>query len=271
MSASRVPTHFSSFGFPLASAGLEDFGLKCNGGGTHISRTIMLTELESLLAAVPQGSPSGEYRDAILLRNVLSKTTDSTRQKTLRHLRELYSLDEKTPIFGLLRNLHALGPASLPLLALQVAWCRDKLLRATTPAVLDASEGDLVVPASLAATVETAFPHEYSENSRGNVSRNAGSTWTQSGHLVGRGNKVRRRVKPTPVAVTLALFLGNLVGYHGAAVFANPWCRLLDLDPDRAKSMAMEAHRAGLLNLRSVGEVVELSFPMFAEFQIPQS
>ena len=73
------------------------------------------------------------------------------------------------------------------------------------------------------------------------------------------------------MAVTLALFLGNAAGYHGAAVFSNPWCRLLDLNPDRAKSMAFEAHRAGLLNLRAVGEVVELSFPMFAEFQIPQS
>ena len=42
------------------------------------------------------------------------------------------------------------------------------------------------------------------------------------------------------------------------------------LGSDRSKSMAIEAHRAGLLNLRSVGEVVELSFPMFADFQIPQ-
>jgi len=31
--------------------------------------------------------------------------------------------------------------------------------------------------------------------------------------------------------------------------------------------MGFEAHRAGLLNLRAVGEVVELSFPLLAEFQ----
>jgi hypothetical protein len=34
--------------------------------------------------------------------------------------------------------------------------------------------------------------------------------------------------------------------------------------------MGIEAHRAGLLNLRAVGEVVELSFPLLAEFQEPQ-
>lgn len=46
-----------------------------------------------------------------------------------------------------------------------------------------------------------------------------------------------------------------------------PWCRLLDLNPDRAKAMGFDAHRAGLLNLRALGEVVELSFPRLAEFQ----
>jgi hypothetical protein len=67
----------------------------------------------------------------------------------------------------------------------------------------------------------------------------------------------------------MALFLGDIAGYHGATVFSNPWCRLLDLNSDRARGMGQEAHRAGLLNLRAVGEVVELSFPLLAEFQGP--
>ena len=69
------------------------------------------------------------------------------------------------------------------------------------------------------------------------------------------------------MAVTLALFLGDIAGYYGAAIFSNPWCKLLDLNADRAKAMGFEAHRAGLLNLRAVGDVVELSFPLLAEFQ----
>ena len=51
-------------------------------------------ELGAVLANVPQGSGAADYREAILQRNVLGKTTDSTRQKSLRHLRELYALDE---------------------------------------------------------------------------------------------------------------------------------------------------------------------------------
>src|SRR5580700_877610 len=107
----------SSLGLPAASPALETFGLKFSSGGAHISRTMMLSELGAVLASVPQGTRAADYREAILRRNVLGKTTDSTRQKSLRHLRELYALDEATPIFAVLRRLHATDPASLPFLA----------------------------------------------------------------------------------------------------------------------------------------------------------
>lgn len=228
---------------------------------------MMLAELETVLATAPIGSGATDFRDAILDRNVLGKNTDSTRKESLRRLRELYALDEARPIFGLLRKLHAIDTASLPLLALQVAWARDPLFRATTLPVMDASEGDRVETASLAQAFEATFPNQYSALSRNQTARHAASSWTQSGHLAGRTKKTRQRFKPTAVAVTMALFLGDITGYHGAAVFSNPWCRLLDLNADRARAMGQEAHRAGLLNLRAVGEVVEMSFPLLAEFQ----
>jgi hypothetical protein len=246
---------------------LEHVGCKFTPGGSHISRTIMLAELKLILEAVPPGSSPDTYRSSILTSNVLGKSTGSTRQKSLRHLRELYALDEATPIFGLLRRLHTLDAASLPLLAVQVAWARDPLLRATTSPIMDASEGERLETASLAQALEAAFPNQYSELNRNKIARNAASSWTQSGHLAGRARKTRQRIKPTVVAVTMAFFLGDIAGHDGAAVFSNPWCRLLDLNADRAKATGFEAHRAGLLNLRAVGEVVELSFPLLTEFQ----
>jgi hypothetical protein len=228
---------------------------------------MMLAELSAVLAKVPQGSGAASYREAILRQNVLGKITESTRRKSLRHLRELYALDEAIPIFGLLRKLYAMDAASLPLLALQVAWARDPLLRATTQPVLDAAVGERVEPASLSQALVATFPHNYSELNRSKIARNAASSWTQSGHFTGHAKKTRRRIAPTAVAVTLAFFFGDIAGYYGASVFSNPWCRLLDLSADRAKAMGFEAHRAGLLNLRAVGEVVELSFPLFAAYQ----
>jgi hypothetical protein len=257
----------SSVHFPLPSPVLEAFGFKFSSGGAHISRTMMLSELEAVLTNVPQGSGTADYREAIVERNILGKTTDSTRQKSLRHLRELYALDEAVPIFGLLRRLYATDATSLNLLAVLVAWARDPLLRATTQPVMDASEGEQVEAASLARALEVAFPNQYSELNRNKIGRNAASSWTQSGHLTGRAKKIRQCIKPTVVAVTMAFFFGHIAGYHGAAVFSNPWCQLLDLNSDRARAMGIEAHRAGLLNLRVLGEVVELSFPKLAEFE----
>ena len=243
---------WTPLGFPVASPALEEFGLKFTAGGAHISRTMMLTELESVLVTVPSGSSASDYRDAILARNALAKTTESTRQKSFRHLRELYALDESVPIFALLRKLNTFDPKSLPLLAGQVAWARDPLFRATTAPILDATEGARVDPAGLAQAVEAVFPNHYSGLSCNKIARNAASSWTQSGHLAGRANKTRSRVKPTPVAITLAMFLGQAAGFHGPAVFSNPWCRLLDLTADQARTRARDAHRAGLLNLRAV-------------------
>lgn len=253
--------------FPAASAALEIFGLKFTPGGPHVSRTMMLAELGAVLTSVPQGSGVVDYRTAILVQNVLGKATDSTRIESLRRLRELYALDEAKPIFRLLIKLYAIDPASLPLLAVQVAFSRDPTFRSTAPAVIEATYGVRVETASLTQAFAEKFPNQYSELSQGQTGRHAASSWTQSGHLSGRTKKTRQKIKPTPAAVTMALFLGNISGYHGAAVFSNPWCRILDLDADRAKGFGQDAHRAGLLNLRAVGEVVEISFPLFAEFQ----
>jgi hypothetical protein len=253
--------------FPLPSPVLEAFGLKFTLGGAHISRTMMLKELSAVLMSLPAGFGTADYRDAIVDRNILGKTTDSTRQKTLRHLRELYGLDESLPIFGTLRKLHAIDPESLSLLAILVSWARDPLLRAASQPVFKVSPGERVEVARLAQALEAAFPNQYSELNRNKIARNAASSWTQSGHLVGRATKIRQEIKPTTVAVTMALFLGHIAGYHGVAVFSNPWCQLLDLEADRARTMGIEAHRAGLLNLRALGEVVELDFPRLAEFE----
>ena len=161
-----------SLTFPAVSPALQTFGLKFSSGGAHISRTMMLAELDAVLSTVPVGSDAADYREAILQRNILGKTTDSTRQKSLRHLRELYALDESIPLFGILRKLHTIDAASLPLLALQVAWARDPLLRATTLPVMDASEGERVETASLALALNATFPDQYSElNSQQNSTK----------------------------------------------------------------------------------------------------
>ncbi len=230
-------------------------------GGTHISRTMMLQEIEPLLRAFPPDTPAAAYANAVVVENVLGKGTESTRKKSLRHLRELYGLAPELPIFRVFREFHAFDAVSEPLLALLCAWTRDPLLRASTPPVFRAVPGESVSSITLAEAVADAFPDRYSLLNQRKIGRNAAATWTQSGHLLGHTRKVRARVDARPAAVAFALWLGSVAGFAGEALLSSPWCRLLDLTAEQARSRAGEAHRHGFLNLRAAGSVVEITFP----------
>ena len=113
---------------------------------THASKTMMLSELSLLLEAVPIDGSEDDYRSAVLEDNVLLKKSDSTRKKSLRHLRELYGLDGQDLLFTVLRTLYNHDPTSLPLLALLTAVARDSLLRSTAPLILETPPEHQFVP-----------------------------------------------------------------------------------------------------------------------------
>ncbi|MBF2759123.1 MAG: hypothetical protein ISN28_02460 [Ectothiorhodospiraceae bacterium AqS1] len=91
--------------------------------------------------------------------------------------------------------------------------------------------------------------------------RYVSSSWTQSGHLQGRGRKVRRRIEPTPAATMFALLLGFAVGRRGRLLFETPWTAILDSSLDNLIDMAADAKRLGLLDLKQSGMVIDVSFP----------
>ena len=80
--------HHASPGFPVAAAGLEKFGLKFTGGGAHISRTMMLTELDAVLAAVPEGSDAADYREAIFAEPEQFSSNSELEDLAVKHVRE---------------------------------------------------------------------------------------------------------------------------------------------------------------------------------------
>lgn len=250
------------------TAYLEGLGFKLAKGGAHTSRTMMLAELDSLLTHVSIDALDQDYSSAVVERNVLAKDTVSSRKKSLSHLRELYGLSSTVPLFSTLRILHRISSESLPQIALLIALARDPLLRASAEVILPLAEGQSVTPKDISPLIEQEFPHTYSQNSLLSISQNCASTWAQAGQLVGRAKKVRSALHPTPVSCVLALLLGEVSGHHGAAVFASPWCRAIELDPERARSLGFEAHRRGLLNLRAIGEVVEIGFPCLPQIDL---
>lgn len=230
---------------------------------TTASHTIGIPHLVELLREVPSDASAEQYRQAVVEDNILGRPTLAGRQRSFRHLRELYFLDPGRVEFAALRSLWDIDPAAQPLLAGLLAFTRDEVLRASFAAVADLPVGSGVTSADLTAAVAAQFGNEMSESTLGKTGRNTGACWTQTGHLAGRAKKVRTEVEARPVAIAYAAYLGHLAGGRGLGVLDNPWSQILGLAPGRTLEALRDAHTQGLLDLLVAGNVVDVSFPTF--------
>ena len=228
---------------------------------TTASHTISIPHLVELLHAVPKDASAEQYREAVVDSNILGRPTHAGRQRSFRHLRELYLLDPARPEFAALRHFWDIDPSSHPLLAGLLAFIRDEVLRASFTAIADLPVGSGVTSADLTAAVAAQFGSEMSESTLGKTGRNTGACWTQTGHLAGRSRKVRTEVEARPAAIAYAAYLGYLAGGRGLGVLDNPWSKILGLAPGRTLEALRDAHTEGLLDLLVAGNVVDVSFP----------
>jgi hypothetical protein len=239
---------------------VDGVGFRRGDVGTHTSRTIMLAELTALCDAVPATASAEDITIATRQGNCLGKSTTSTRRLTHQRLTELYALDPDVPIYRVLRRLWDLDAPARPLLAITVAVARDPLLAASAAAVVPLPVGNEFTRGPMKDAIRVATGDRLSDAILDKVVRNAASSWTQSGHLAGRTIKTRRKVTATPAAAALALYLAHAAGFRGPQVFASGWTKLLDADASAIRSLAMEAKRAGLINMLAAGDVVDASF-----------
>lgn len=218
----------------------------------------MLAELTELFAAVPGSASQADYFVAIIEDNVLGKATAATRRSTHQRLRELYGLDPNIPIFRVLRRLWAIDPDGRPLLALLCALGRDPLLRVTAPTVVSLRPGEELVRSFFSQAIKSSTGDRFNESILDKVVRNAGSSWTQAGHLEGRVRKVRRRVEPTPGSVAFAVWLGSLFSVTGEQLLSTPWTGVLDRLPGELHDFVLKAKQLRLIEARIGGSVVEI-------------
>ncbi len=235
-------------------------GFVSEPAGTHTSRTMMLSELRGLFGAVGADVGYADYQSAAIERNAVQKGTLSTRQKTFRHLRELYALSRDVLVFRALRDLWQHDVAGEPVLAAFCAVARDPLLRASSERILEVSEGEEVTSQELEESVDRAFPGRFRPDTLARTGRNIASSWTQSGHLQGRARKVRTKARCTAATTAYALFLGYVCGDRGEALFRTLWARLTDAPEHILRAQAAEAARLGYLEYRHGGGVTEVGF-----------
>ena len=111
------------------AASAQGHGISNSPGGTHTSRTIMLEELQLLLAACPVTATLEVYQRAIIDDNVLRKYTLTTRKRTLKSLRETLSPRPEGITRFALRDLWHADSAAQPLLlpccapSAATGWC----------------------------------------------------------------------------------------------------------------------------------------------------
>lgn len=229
---------------------------------TTASHTIGIPHLVELLRAVPTGASHEQYREAVVDDNVLGRPTQTGRQRSFRHLRELYFLDPSRPEFDALRRLWDVDANAQPLIAGILAFTRDAILRASFTAIQQTPPGGIVTSDDLTKAVTAVFAVDLSESTLGKTGRNTGASWTQTGHLAGRARKVRQSIEAFPSAVAYAAYLGHLAGNRGVGVLDTPWAVLLDLPAGAALDTLRRAHAQGLIDLLVAGNVVDVSFPM---------
>jgi len=221
---------------------------------------MMLDELRATLAAAPADAQRNDYVAAIVEHNCLGKPTSATRVLSAQRLTELYALDPDVPLFRVMRHLWPLDERGQPLVALLVAIARDPLLAATAPAVIPLKAGEEFARGPMRQALRAAVGIRLNDATLDKVGRNAASSWSQAGHLTGRTFKVRRLVQPTFGTVALAMLLAYTCGSRGEGLLDSDWLKVIDCQPSHARTLAIDAKRHGLIDLRMAGEVLDVDF-----------
>ena len=241
---------------------LTRFGFSFERGGAHTSRTMMLEELGALLSYINRADAErSDYLRAIDDENCLGKRSGKTRILTYRHLVALYSLDPSNILFRALLFFWNRDTTGQPLLALLCTYARDSIFRSSAPFVLEFPEGATITREALEEFIDAIEPGRFSKATLKSTAQNINSTWTKSGHLVGRVRKVRVRAIPTAGSVSYALLLGYLSGVRGQSLFRTEYTKLLDCSFERLVELAEEASRKGWIVFKRAGDVIEILFP----------
>ncbi|MBM4388086.1 MAG: hypothetical protein FJ088_10140 [Deltaproteobacteria bacterium] len=241
---------------------LSRFGFRLDHGCTHISRTMMLEDLRTLLSCVSShDAEKKDYLKAIVADNCLGKRSGRNRKLTAKHLVELYSLDPSVNIFRTLLYFWRRDAEGQPLLALLCAYARDPILRKSAPLILNLPEGAATDRTEMEEHIKKRYPDRFSKVTVESTAQHLNSTWTKSRHLEGKAIKRRKKALPTAGAASFAIFLGYLTGIRGETLLTSEFVKLLDCPPDRTMELAEEASRRGWIVFKRIGKIIEAQFP----------
>jgi len=238
----------------------EALGFSNGKTGGHMARSMMLTEITKSLQALPEDAGPKEFKKAIEEENCLGMPTFSSRNKSYRHLVELYGLDPEKALFRVLRKVAKADPSSLPISAMICTYCRDAQLRHSFKLIQRLTTGEVLKRERMEECLEEGFPSRFSPAMKRSLAQNVNTTWTYSGHLSGRSVKKKAIVPSLPASTFYALFAGFLQGFNGQLLLNSEFSRLAGVDAHTALTHLAWASHQGWLRLRNAGGVTEIDF-----------
>ncbi len=239
---------------------MEHLGLRPNQVGGHAARSMMLTELQAVLAQTVTTAHRADIERAVVENNILNKPTLASRRKSLRHLQELYGLDMAQALFRVLRDFSPRDPASIPLLALVCAYARNPQVRGSFALIHRLGVGEVLRRETMEAHLEACFPGRFSPARKNSMAQDVNTSWTNAGHLTGKVRKVRRLPECRPEAGAYAMFAGYLSGLRGQQLVQSPLGLLVAKDSSVLLTQLPLASARGLIGFKFAGGIVEFEF-----------
>ena len=235
----------------------EAAGLRLTGGGGHQSKTMMLSELTTILAS-SETRGLAQAISAVQGENLLGKSSTAAAISALKNLFSLYGLKAPPAITRAMIRLWVGDVPSRPILAVLCALARDPILRDTALPVLTAPIGQRFGAKELTEILTDKHAGRFSFATLRSLGQNCAATWTQSGHLTGRVTKVRTPIEATPEAAALAALIAQAAGFGGPTVLTSAWMAVLDAPPEEQLGLLRRAQGRGLVRVRHAGAVFEL-------------
>lgn len=242
----------------------KQLGFNYDSAGAHTSRSLMTADLATVINYIQDRTAEFEvYSNAIIEENCLGKESLKNRTITARNLKQLYTLDARFPVWLALRFLYKKDPESLPLLALLCAFGRDELLRAYHPFLLSKEYGLIIPRSETEQFFDELYPGRFSPVMLKSLAQNINGSYTLTGHFVGRSKKIRNKPTATTASVVYAVYLSTLQGIRGLSLLNSDFIKILELNTGQAIDHLQIASQRGWVNLKYMGEVIEVSFPHF--------
>lgn len=246
---------------PIKEEILTRLGFKFGKSGPHSARSLMLPELSIIMDGFTDQTTVESIKEDINTFNCLHKPTSSSRKLTGRHLTDLYGLENNICLFRYFRQLWNKSTGARPVLALQIALCRDPLLRQSMPMMMQLQPGDMLTRQMMESELEDYSKGGYSEASKKSFAQNINGSWTQAGFLEGKAKKSRVKPIVSIENVAFALFIAHMQGFEGQRSFQSDWIKILSTEIDELYVKAQGAARHGYLRYKHASEVIEISFP----------